>query len=62
MHLKVFLEFKIDKIKYTETFECQRLILHIPSNTPFHYDGEAAQVPNRLEIEAVRLGLKVIVP
>ncbi|MBP7965610.1 MAG: diacylglycerol kinase family lipid kinase [Paludibacteraceae bacterium] len=53
---------QIDKIKYTETFECQRLILHIPSNTPFHYDGEAAQVPNRLEIEAVRLGLKVIVP
>lgn len=53
---------QIDKIRYTETFECERLVLNIPSNTPFHYDGEAAQVPNRIEIEAVRLGLKVIIP
>ena len=52
----------IDKIRYTETFECERLVLKIPSNTPFHYDGEAARVPNRIEIEAVRLGLKVIIP
>lgn len=53
---------QIDKIKYAETFECERLVLNIPTDTPFHYDGEAAQVPNRIEIEAVKLGLKVIVP
>lgn len=53
---------QIDKIKYAETFECERLVLNIPTDTPFHYDGEAAQVPNRIEIEAVNLGLKVIVP
>jgi len=53
---------QIDKIKYAETFECERLVLNIPPDTPFHYDGEAAQVPTRVEIEAVKLGLKVIVP
>ena len=53
---------QIDKIKYAETFECERLVLNIPTDTPFHYDGEAAKVPNRIEIEAVKLGLKVIVP
>lgn len=53
---------QIDKIKYAETFECERLVLNIPTDTPFHYDGEADQVPNRIEIEAVKLGLKVIVP
>ena len=53
---------QIDKIKYAETFECERLVLNIPTDTPFHYDGEAAKVPTRIEIEAVKLGLKVIVP
>ena len=53
---------QIDKIKYAETFECERLVLNIPTDTPFHYDSEAAKVPTRIEIEAVKLGLKVIVP
>lgn len=58
---RLFLK-QIDKIKYTETFECERIVLDIPYDTPFHYDGEAAQVPTRIEVEAVRLGLKVIIP
>ncbi|HRS67910.1 MAG TPA: diacylglycerol kinase family lipid kinase [Paludibacteraceae bacterium] len=63
IRLGTFLFLKqIDKIRYTETFACKEIVLNIPPNTPFHYDGEPAKVPNRIEIKAVNLGLKVVIP
>lgn len=53
---------QIDKIRNVETFTCDKITLHIPKGAPFHYDGEAAEVPTRIHIEAIRQGLKVIVP
>lgn len=58
---RLFLK-QIDKIKYTETFTCSHIVLNIPANTPFHYDGEPMPMPTRITVDAVRHGLKVIVP
>ncbi len=59
--LTLFLK-QINRIKYTETFECEKLKLELPPETPFHYDGEPIRIGTEVEIEVVKQGLTVIVP
>ena len=53
---------QIDKVRYVETFTCDKIELTLPPNTPFHFDGEPTDVSKQIVIKAVPLGLKVIVP
>ncbi len=54
---------RIDHIKkYTETFECERITINLPPNAPFHYDGDYVEMPSKIEVEAVKQKLKVLVP
>ena len=53
---------QIDKVRYVETFTCDKVELTLPPNTPFHLDGDPVDVSTHVVIKAHALGLKVIVP
>ncbi|HPB84670.1 MAG TPA: diacylglycerol kinase family lipid kinase [Paludibacteraceae bacterium] len=61
LSVSLFLK-QIDKIKYTETFDCERITFHLPPKTPFHCDGDAIPMPSMVTVEAIKQDLKVIIP
>lgn len=53
---------RINSLNYTETFECDKVVLEIPEGAAFHYDGEPIELDRKVHVSIVKHDLNVIVP
>lgn len=52
----------IHKSKYNRVIRCKKAVIYNKENTSFHIDGEPAQIEERIEVNIVPKGLRMILP
>lgn len=58
---RLFLK-NIDKSRFVETFECEKIVVKRKSADVIHYDGEPGEMGAMLNIKVIPNGLNVMVP
>lgn len=52
----------IHKSKYSRIIRCKKAVIYNKENTSFHIDGEPAELVEKIEINIVPKGLRMIIP